>query len=152
MFPMNCSNYHVSDGMYQHFCFIWNFPTFLFHMEILNVHVSYGMPQLLCYIWSVPSFIYYMECPNISCSHVGTLPAYPCRLIRVYTVFFLVRNDQINLNGNSADPDQMAHMCWLIWIYAVRPCDTRRIYGVNGYICYSVSKKKKSEMSCWSFC
>jgi hypothetical protein len=27
----------------------------------------------------------------------------------------------INLNANSVDPDQMAWICWLIWIYTVRP-------------------------------
>jgi hypothetical protein len=35
---------------------------------------------------------------------------------------FVVRNNLINQKANSADPDQMAWMCWLIWIYTVHPC------------------------------
>jgi hypothetical protein len=33
-----------------------------------------------------------------------------------------VKNNSINQTVNSSDPDQMAWMCRLIWIYTVHPC------------------------------
>jgi hypothetical protein len=30
------------------------------------------------------------------------------------------------------DPDQMAQMCWLIWIYSGHTCVKTAKYGVNG--------------------
>jgi hypothetical protein len=48
---------------------------------------------------------------------------YPCRLIRICTVRFLVRNKAINKKAYCADPDKMAQMCQLIRIYTVCPCN-----------------------------
>jgi hypothetical protein len=47
--------------------------------------------------------------------------AYLCRLIWIYTVRFLVRNNLMDLKANSVDPDQTARMCMLIWIYTGCP-------------------------------
>jgi hypothetical protein len=40
-------------------------------------------------------------------------------------------NNLKNIKTNSADPDQMPRMCWMIWIYTVCPC--HEDYGGNGY-------------------
>jgi hypothetical protein len=34
--------------------------------------------------------------------------------------------------ANSEDPDQMAWMCWLTWIYTVRPWDNSHIPWIKG--------------------
>jgi hypothetical protein len=47
-------------------------------------------------------------------------PAHPCRVIRICTVCFFVRNNWIHKKVNSAE--QMPWMCQLIWIYTVYPC------------------------------
>jgi hypothetical protein len=39
------------------------------------------------------------------------------------TLVVFYRNNQMNLKAISVDPDQMAWMCWLIWIYTVLPSD-----------------------------
>ncbi len=44
-----------------------------------------------------------------------------CSLIRIYTVHFFICWVISDQRANSADPDQMAHMCRLIWIYTVCP-------------------------------
>jgi hypothetical protein len=49
-------------------------------------------------------------------------PAHLCQLIRIRTVYVLVRNNLIYQKSNSADPDQTTRICQLIWIYSVRPC------------------------------
>jgi hypothetical protein len=41
----------------------------------------------------------------------------------IHNVRFLVRNKLVSIKTNSLDPDQMALMCWLIWICTVRTCD-----------------------------
>jgi hypothetical protein len=40
-------------------------------------------------------------------------------LIWIYTGFFLARNNIFNLKQTMQIPDQMAQICWLIWIYTV---------------------------------
>jgi hypothetical protein len=57
-------------------------------------------------------------------------------LIRICTVQLLIRNNLINQEVNSADPDQTAGMCQLIWIYTVAYATgiiwrkgLRKIYG-----------------------
>jgi hypothetical protein len=55
-------------------------------------------------------------------------PAHPCHLIRITSVYSMVRNNQMNLTENNIDPDETAQ----IRIYSVYPCDKSCIYGVNG--------------------
>jgi hypothetical protein len=45
------------------------------------------------------------------------LPAHQWCLIKICTVCLLIKNNPINQKANGADPDQMARMCQLIWIY-----------------------------------
>jgi hypothetical protein len=47
--------------------------------------------------------------------------AHPYHPIWICTGRILVRNNLMNLKANCVDPDQMAQMCQLIWIYNVRP-------------------------------
>jgi hypothetical protein len=42
-----------------------------------------------------------------------------------YNVCLLVRNNLMNLRANSLDPDQLAQMCRLIWIYTGEQCRSR---------------------------
>jgi hypothetical protein len=57
-----------------------------------------------------------------------------CHLIRICTVYFLIRNNVINPKANSTDPDQMHGCGGLIWIYTVCPRHKgiymeERVYG-----------------------
>jgi hypothetical protein len=38
----------------------------------------------------------------------------------------------MNLKANSVDPDQMAQICWLIWIYTLLSCHKSSNYEVKG--------------------
>jgi hypothetical protein len=64
--------------------------------------------------------------------------AHPCCLIRICTgCFRFIRSDQ---DVTSADLDQTARMCWLIWIYAGRTWVKTRIYGVKRLTVWKGSK------------
>ncbi len=42
--------------------------------------------------------------------------------------------------ANSADPDETAHMSWLIWIYTVcKPWPIKRPLGFKGLMCNSIT-------------
>jgi hypothetical protein len=59
--------------------------------------------------------------------------AHPYHLIRIFTVRFFINWVVSDQRVNSADPDQMELMCWLIWIYTGHIRIKMHIYGVTGY-------------------